>query len=80
MSKNPHHRRLKATEGSCLAITGIQGPLTEDPLKKKKSLCKKAEHPVLSWVSGAISNSEKSWRALKAGIQEGQALSGPFSL
>lgn len=41
MSKNPHHGRLKATEGSCLAITGIQGPLTEDPLKKKKASAKR---------------------------------------
>lgn len=32
-------QRLRATEGSCVTITWIQGPLTEEPLKK--SLCKK---------------------------------------
>lgn len=46
MNKNPHHGRLKATEGSYLAITGIQGPLTEDPLKKKKKPLQKEK-----WIS-----------------------------
>lgn len=41
-------QRLRATEGSCVTITWIQGPLTEEPLKKKASAKRKTDFLVPS--------------------------------